>query len=154
MLAAGHARQRRERFALRSGGDEHEPVAGQARRGVDVDDQPVGGDAEVSEVLGDLHVADHGPADERDPPVVPDGDVDDLLDAVDVAGERRDDDAVGCLADDPPVEDGADLPFGSDEARHLRIGGIDEEQVDAFVAEPGEPGQVGEPVVQGATGRA
>ena len=31
---------------------------------------------------------------------------------------------------------------------HLGVGGVDQEQVDALVAEPGEPGQVGEPAVE------
>ena len=36
----------------------------------------------------------------------------------------------------------------------LGVGGVDEEQVDALVAEPGEPGEVGEPPVERAAGRA
>ena len=46
------------------------------------------------------------------------------------------------------VEHRPDLPLGDHEAGHLGVGGVDQEQVDALVAEPGEPGQVGEPAVQ------
>ena len=74
-------------------------------------------------------------------------DVDDLLDAVYVAGERRHDHPLAGLADDL-VEHATDLPFGGDEAGDLGIGGIDEEQVDALVAEPTEPGEIGEPAVE------
>ena len=64
-----------------------------------------------------------------------------------MAGERRDDHAVARLADDG-VEHAADLSFRRDEARHLGVGGVDEEQVHALVAEAGEPGEVGEPAVE------
>ena len=67
--------------------------------------------------------------------VVPLGHVDDLLDAVHVTGERRDDDPLLRLADDG-VEHSADLPFRRDESGHLGIGGVDQEEVHALVTEP------------------
>ena len=128
------------------GGDEHQPVVGKGGGGVDVDDQAVW-HREVAEILGDLHVADHRAADEHDAAVVPRGDVDDLLDAVHVAGERRHDDALLRLADDV-VEHSADLTLGRDESGHLGVGGVDEEQVDTLVAEAGETGEVGQAAVE------
>ena len=37
---------------------------------------------------------------------------------------------------------------GGDEPGHLGVGGVDQEQVDALVAEPGEPAEVGQPAVE------
>ena len=36
------------------------------------------------------------------------------------------------------VEHRADVALGRDEAGHLGVGGVDQEQVDALLAEPGE----------------
>ena len=47
------------------------------------------------------------------------------------------------------VEHRPDLALGDHEAGLVGVGGIDEEQVDALVAQPGEPGEVGEPTVEG-----
>ena len=46
------------------------------------------------------------------------------------------------------VEHRADLALGGREAGHLGVGRVDEEQVDALFAEPGERAQVGEPAVE------
>ena len=43
---------------------------------------------------------------------------------------------------------GDDVALGRGEPRHLGVGGVDEEQVDALLAEPGERPQVGEPPVE------
>ena len=43
---------------------------------------------------------------------------------------------------------GRDLALAGDEAGHLGVGGVGQQQVDALLAEPGERGQVGEPAVQ------
>ena len=46
------------------------------------------------------------------------------------------------------VEYGPDLSLGGDEAGHLGVGGVREQQVHAGRAEPGEAGQVGEAAVE------
>ncbi len=47
-----------------------------------------------------------------------------------------------------PVEHGRDLTLGRREPGHLGVGGVDHEQVDALLAEPGERAQVGDAAVQ------
>src|SRR5690606_7746138 len=96
----------------------------------------------------DVHVAHHRPADQGDPPVVLHRRVQYLLHAVHVAGEAGHDHPLVDLADDV-VEDGTDLPFRGHEPGDLGVGRIHAQQVDALVAEPREPGQVGEPPVEG-----
>ena len=43
---------------------------------------------------------------------------------------------------------GVELALGGGEAGHLGVGGVDEEQVDALLAQPGEGAQVGDPLVE------
>ena len=76
------------------------------------------------------------------------GGVDDLLDAVHVGGEGRDDDLAGRLAEHL-IQDRADLALGRDESGHQRIRGIHHEQVDALLAHASEGPQVGEATIQG-----
>ncbi len=106
-----------------------------------------GGHVEVAELLGDGHVADHRAADEGDLAVVVGGGVEDLLDAVHVRGEGRDDHALGGLAEEP-VQGGADFLLGGGEARHVGVRGVRHEQVHAFFAQLGEVAEVGDPAVQ------
>ena len=47
-----------------------------------------------------------------------------------------------------PLEHGRDRALGGGEAGHLGVGRVDQEQVDALLAEPGERPQVGDPAVQ------
>jgi len=66
---------------------------------------------------------------------------------VHVAGEAgHDHPALGVVED--ALQHRPDLPLGNDEPGHVGVGGVDQEQVDALVAEPGEAGQVGQPAVQ------
>jgi hypothetical protein len=146
VLAAGHAGQRRERLALRPGRHEQHLLLGQLHRLVQVDEQPLG-HVEQAQVGGDAHVADHRPADERDPPAVAHGHVEHLLHAVHVAREARDDHPL-LGAGDHALEHRPDLALRHDEARHLGVGGVHEEQVDALVTEAGEACEVGEPAVE------
>ncbi len=93
------------------------------------------------------HVAHHAAADERDAAAVEGGRVEHLLHAVHVAREARDDHAARRARDDL-VEHGADGPLERREARDIRVRGVDHEQVDALLAEPGELAQVGEAAVE------
>lgn len=105
------------------------------------------GDLEVAQITGDAHVADHGPAYEGDLAAAFVGGVQDLLDAVDVTGEARQDDALVGPGEDL-AQDAGDVAFGSDEAGDLGVGGVREQQVDALLAEPREGGEVGEAAVE------
>ena len=51
-------------------------------------------------------------------------------------------------AGDDLVEHGADGALERREARDIRVGGVDDEQVDALLAEAGELAEVGEPAVE------
>ena len=73
--------------------------------------------------------------------------VEDLLDAVDVTGEARDDHSSGRLAEH--LLDGRDqIAFRHHESRNLGVRRVDEEQVEALLAETRESSEVGDPAVQ------
>src|SRR5215472_12105311 len=102
---------------------------------------------QVPEVAGDAHVADHAPPDEGDLPLVRRRGVENLLHPVYVRGEAgHDDPLVGVR--EHLVEHRGDVPLGPDDARHLGVGRVGQQQVDALAAEPREPGQVGQPSVE------
>ena len=100
-----------------------------------------------AEVAGDAHVAHHRPADEGDLAPVRARAVEHLLDAVHVAGEAGDDQPLRGPGEDV-VQHRADAALGGDEAGHLGVGGVRQQQVDALGAEPGEGAQVGQDAVQ------
>jgi hypothetical protein len=60
--------------------------------------------------------------------------VHDLLDAVDVAGEAGDDDALRGGPEDR-LDRGDQVPLGGEEPGDLGVGGVGEEEVDALLAE-------------------
>ena len=83
--------------------------------------------------MRDFDVVDHAAADEGDFAIDARGDVDDLLDAVDAAGEAGEDDAArgGAAEIFEARDDGA---LGRSEAGALDVGGVAEERENAFVA--------------------
>ncbi len=70
------------------------------------------------------------------------GNIENLLYPMHMAGEASHDDPLGGLADHR-VQDRTDIPLGSDKAGYLSVGGIDQEQIHPFIAEPGEPSEIG-----------
>ena len=93
VVAVGHPGQRGHRLALGAGADQDDLVVREVVERLDVHDE-ARRDLQVAEVTGDAHVADHRAADEGDPAAVLVGGVEDLLDAVHVAGEARHDDPL------------------------------------------------------------
>ena len=75
------------------------------------------------------------------------GDIQHLLYPVHMAGEAGHDDPLGGLADHR-VQHRADVTLRRDETGHLGVGGVDQEQVHSLVAQPGKPGEIGQPPVQ------
>jgi hypothetical protein len=73
--------------------------------------------------------------------------VEDLLDAVHVAGETGDDHASWSCPEHG-LDGRGELAVGGGETGDVGVGGVGQEQIDAFLAEPGEPAQVGDPPVQ------
>ena len=110
--------------------------------------QQAGWHGEVAHLGGEAHVAHHRAADEAHLPPVRRRRVEHLLHPVHVAGEAGDDDPRARPVEHA-VEHRPDLALGDHEPGLVGVGGIDEEQVDALVAQPGEPGEVGEPTVEG-----
>ncbi|GAA3216401.1 hypothetical protein GCM10020256_18670 [Streptomyces thermocoprophilus] len=146
VVAIGHTGQRGHRLALGARTDQDHLVVGQVVQGLHIDDE-ARRDLEVPEVAGDAHVADHRAADEGDPAAVLVRRVQNLLDAVDMAGEARHDDALAGAGEDLPQHIG-DVPLVRREAGDLGVRGVREEKVDAFLAQPCEGVEVGEAVVQ------
>src|SRR5262249_32241788 len=109
-------------------------------------DQDVGRNPQIAQLTCDSHVPDHRPADEADLAAGGRGGVQYLLDPVDVRGEAGDDHPV-LGGTEHVVDHRADVALAGDEPRYLGIGGVRHQQVDALAAEPGEPGQVGQPAV-------
>ncbi len=97
-------------------------------------------DLQIAQVACDAHVADHPAADEGDPAAVLVGRVQDLLDAVNVAGEARHDDPLAGAREDR-AQCVRDVALGRDETRDLGVGGV-REKVDAFFAQTCERMQV------------
>ena len=79
--------------ALRARADQRDPVGWESFEVFEVDDKTLG-NVQVAEVSRDAHVADHRAAHEGDLAAVRLGGVEDLLDAVDMAGEAGDDHAT------------------------------------------------------------
>src|SRR5690606_4407436 len=146
VVPVGHAAQGGHGLALGAGAHQDDFVGGQRLEVARVHEQ-VAGDFEVAELPGDVHVADHGAAHEGDFAAVGLGRVEDLLDPVDVGRKTGDDDALLGFREDR-VEDAGDVAFAGDEAGDFRVGGVRHQQVDAFRAEPREPAEVGDAVVQ------
>jgi hypothetical protein len=93
VVAVRHAGEPGHRLALRTGRRDAQLVVGHVLEPV-LGDEQAGRRVEVAELRGDARVLFHRAADHRDPPAERGGRVEDLLDARDVARERRDDHAA------------------------------------------------------------
>ena len=143
MVVVGDPRQRRHRLALAAGAEDQHLVGAAARRASRGLDERVLGHVDVAEVARDVQVLAHRAADDGD--LAPDsiGDVGRLLHAVDVRGEAR---RRGCGRVRCGMIWRNASPTRRSEPRHARPLGVRrvaEQQVDAAVAELGEPPDVG-----------
>ena len=133
VLVRGHQRQRAHRLALRTGADDADVAGRVPRRLFDVDDR-VRGEVDEAALARHRHVLHHRPTDERDLAAVRDRGLRDLLHAVQVRREARDDEAlVGVLAEQR-AHRGADRRLRRREARTLGVGRVGEQEADAAVA--------------------
>ena len=146
VVVVRHAAEHGHRLALRAGRHVDDLVVRQVARLLVVDQDALG-HVQVAELGGDGHVAHHAAAEQRDAAPVGGRGIQHLLHAVHVAREARDDDAARGLADDL-VEHRADAALERGEPGHVGVGRVDEEQVDALLAEPREGAQVGDAVVE------
>ena len=147
VLTVGDASQGRQRLTLGTGADDGDLVVGVLVEVAQLDERVVG-HLEVAQIAGDRHVAHHGTSDVADLAPVPHGGVDRLLDAVDVRGEGGDDELLGGLVEG--LLDGrGEVALGTHESGHLGVRGVDHEDVDTLLTEPGKGPQVGDPPVDG-----
>ncbi len=105
------------------------------------------GDLQVAEFAGESHVAHHRASDEGDLAAVPVGGVEDLLDPVNMAGEAGHDDPLG-RCPEHLIDRRGQFLLGGGESGDLRVRRVDEHQVDALLAEPGERPKIGDPFVE------
>ena len=113
-----------------------------------LDEHPLG-HVDVAQRAADVRVLAHRAADEADLAVqVRRGGVDDLLHAVDVRREARDDDAALAAAEDV-LQVRADDRLAGGEARAVGVRRVAAEQQQALAAELGQAGDVGGHAVDG-----
>ena len=139
--ARGHARQRGERLALASRGqDRHLPRLQPA----DLVERHQGPprDRERLQLRGDGDGVHHAPARQGDLAAVLGGGAEDLRQPVDVAGERRDQDPAVRAGEDL-VEGGAHDPLRRGVARPLHVGRVHQEHPNPRLSDLREPREIG-----------
>ncbi|CAB4731483.1 unannotated protein [freshwater metagenome] len=146
MVTVGDPRQDRHRLALRAGADKHALVVRHRIEILNRHDRSAR-HLQVAEVAGNPHVADHRAPDEGNLAAVEPRHLDNLLDSVHVGGEGRQDDAA-LGSKEHGVEDRDDVALARDEARNLGVRAVDEQEIDARVAEAREPIEIGDPAVE------
>ena len=147
MKASGDARQRREWLALRTGAHDDDLLGRYARELVGVDEVLVV-DAEVSEASRDVGVLNHRAAGYDNLASARDRGIADLLHAMDMACEGRDDDAALGLRD-YVVEVLPHLALGWRERLLEGIRRVREHEVDSIAAKTRQRSEVGRDAVDG-----
>jgi hypothetical protein len=140
VVVVGDPHEGRERLALASGAEDQH-LAGRILLQLVRPDQRLLRHLDVAEVPGDVHVLAHRAADHANLATDVDGDVDRLLHPVDVGGERGDEDAAG-TGRDQLAEGLADEPLRAGHTGPLRVRRVAQEEVDAAVADLGQPSDV------------
>ena len=147
MLAVGHAGQAAHRLALAARGQHDDLVVVVAVQIARLDEH-LPRDLDLADVHRQLRDVHHAAPHEADPPAKFDAQVDHLLDAVQVGGEHRDDDAlVGVL--EQAAERLGDLLFAHRVAGTLDVGGIRQQREHALIAPCGQRAQVRHLTVDG-----
>ncbi len=132
----GHAVEAAHGLALAAGGDDADLLVPELVQVVHLHD-PLLGDIQIPQVAGIGDDLLHALARKADDPIVLDGHVRHLLDAVYVAGEGGHDDAA--LGHVEAVLEGlADLPLRLGVPRPLHVGGVGEKAQDALAAVVGQ----------------
>ena len=147
MLAVGHARQRRQRLALRAGAHDDDLVVGQVIDIKSIDDIRIV-DVEVTELARHASVGEHGATGHNDLAAALARGIADLLQTMDVARERRDEHAARSILDGMQ-QVGANLGLGLGKAGNGGVGGVGEQQIDALLGEAADGGIVGRDTVDG-----
>ena len=138
-----HERQGRHRLALGAGRDDADLPVGEHVDLVDVDQDAVG-DVRMPEAAGELDVLAHRAAEGGHLAAAGHGGVDDLLDAVDVAGEAGHHDPAPGPGHEDPAHGEPDRALRGREAGLLGVGRVGQEQPDPLGRGQGtDAGQVG-----------
>ena len=143
-----HAGERTHRLALGTGRDEHDLLRRVLVHVLDVDDGVLRY-LEIAQLQRRRDDVDHAASQNGDLSAVLCCHVDDLLDAVDIRGEGRDDDALALCLRKELVEGFTDLPFCRGIARTLGIGGIRHQRKNASVSKLTEASQINGAAVDG-----
>ena len=146
VFAIRHTRQRRQRLALRSGGNDHD-VLGCVVVDLPLVDQGIARNPEEAQITSDGHVAHHRAADIDHLALMGNRCIQGLLYTMHVRGEAGHDDALSA-GSEHTLEGGSDVPLRCCEAGHLRIGRVDHEEVDTLLTETGEGTEIGDAAVQ------
>jgi hypothetical protein len=147
VVAVGHAPQRRERLALRAGRDDHDLIVAEVGELARRDHQAVR-HLDVAQLTPDSDVLAHRAPDQRDLAVKRGGGVDDLLHAVDVRGEARDDDPSPGPREDL-LELRSDDRLGGREAIAVGVRRVPAQEQHALGPELREPRDVGRLAIHG-----
>ena len=147
MLAVGHAGQGRQRLALRTGAHDDDLIVGQVIDIEGIDDIGIV-DVEIAKLTRHAGVGEHGTSGHDDLAATLAGGIADLLQAMDVARERRDEHAARRVLDGVQ-QVGADLGLGLGKARNRGVGGVGKQQVDALLGKAADGGIVGRDAVDG-----
>ena len=140
-LPRRHARQRAHRLALRARGDDDDLPVKEILGLFHIDEGALG-DGDLPDLGSRLNDVEHTPSRERHLAAVLDGDVHDLLQSVDVGGERRNDDAPVRVFCKDVLERRADDLLAHRVPGALDVGGLAEIEKHALFAVFGDLFQI------------
>ena len=141
VLGIRHTGQRAHRFSLRAGRNDGQLLGVVFFDFVQIDDR-ICGNAHITELNCRGNDVQHGAAGDGDLAVVFCAGVDDLLDAVNIGGEGRNDDALILIAEIDILQRRADVLFRRCITGALCVGRFAQQQQYTFVAELTESGQI------------
>ena len=142
MAAGSHAAQRAQRLALTAGGHQHHLLGRILIDLVDADEGALR-DVHIAQLLRHGRVVDHAAATEGHLAAILHGEVDDLLDAVDVRRKGGDDDALVLRPGKEIADAGSHLLLGGGKAGLLSVGRVAQQGQNALLAVIGQGGKVG-----------
>ena len=132
VAAGSHAAQGAQRLALTAGGHQHHLFRRILVYLIDADEGAFR-DVHIAQLLSHGGIVDHAAAAEGHLAAILHGEVDDLLDAVDVGREGRNDDALVLRPGKQAADTGGHLLLGGGEAGTLRVGGVAQQSQHALL---------------------
>ena len=142
-VAAGcHTGKGTQGFALAAGGNEHYLLRRILVQLIHADEGALR-DVHIAQLLSHGGIVDHAAAAEGHLAAILHGEVDDLLDAVDVGREGRNDDALVLRPGKQAADTGGHLLLGGGEAGTLRVGGVAQQSQHTLLAVLRQSSKVG-----------